>query len=146
MTDGLTNVLVPVAGNRETEEAMDVACRLAADRRASVVALTVVEIPPVLPPDSHMTEEEARAHHLLERVAAIADLYGVRVTTRIVCARVAADAIVAEADARTTEIIVIGAPRHRRKPFGSTVEGVLTKARCRVLLISGAGTGQQVAA
>ena len=47
MTDGLTNVLVPVAGNRETEEAMDVACRLAADRRASVVALTVVEIPPV---------------------------------------------------------------------------------------------------
>lgn len=146
MTDGLRNVLVPVAANRETEEAMDVACRLAADRRASVVAVTVVEIPPVLPLNSHMLEEEASAHRLLERAAAIADLYGVKVTTCILRGRVAADAVVCEAGARRAEMIVIGAPRHRRQAFGSTVEGVLKKARCRVLLIGGAGTGQRVAA
>ncbi len=146
MTDGLRNVLVPVAANRETEEAMDVACRLAADRRALVVAVSVVEIPPVLPLDSHMDEEQASAHRQLERAAAIADLYGVNVTTRILRGRVAADAIVGEADARGAEIIVIGAPRHRRKAFGSTVEGVLEKARCRVLLIGGGGARRQVAA
>jgi len=146
MNNGLRNVLVPVAPNRETEEAMDVACRLAADRRASLVAVSVVEIPTLLPPDSHMLEEEASAHRLLERAAAIADLYGVKVTTRILRGRVAADAIVCEAEARDVEIIVIGAPRHRRRAFGSTVEGVLKKARCRVLLIGGGGARQPVAA
>jgi len=125
---------------------MDVACRLAADRRASVVAVSVVEVPPVLPLDSHMFQEQASAHRLLERAAAIADLYGVRVTTRILRGRVAADAIVCEAEVRRVEIIVIGAPRHRRKAFGSTVEGVLKKANCRVLLIGGGGARQQVAA
>jgi nucleotide-binding universal stress UspA family protein len=121
-------VLVPVANNAESERAMDAACRL--------VAVHVVEVPAVLPLDSHMTDEEAAAHRLLERAAAVGDVYGVTAVPRIIRARDAGEAIVALADQLHSEVVVIGAPRKRRAPFGSTVEHVLKKASCRVLFIA----------
>ena len=39
------NILVPVKPGRESEEAIDFACRLAAERRASIAALSVVVVP-----------------------------------------------------------------------------------------------------
>jgi nucleotide-binding universal stress UspA family protein len=133
---GFRSVLVPVAENVESEQAMDAACRLAADRGAVIAALRVIEIPPVLPLDAHMIEEEASAHRLLERMSAVADRYGVAVTSRIVRGRDAAEAIVAEAARRDVELIVVGAPRKGRAAFGSTVQHVLKNARCRVLVIA----------
>lgn len=124
---------------------MDAACRLAADRGATVVALNVVEVPAVLPLDAHMTEEEAAAHVLLERAAAIGHVYGVDVVSRTVCARDAGEAIVAVAEQLRSELVVIGAPRKRRAPFGPTVEHVLKKASCRVLLIAEAVTQKAAA-
>jgi nucleotide-binding universal stress UspA family protein len=135
---GFRRLLVPVVDNAESEQAMDAACRLAADRGAEIAAVTVIEVPPVLPLDAHMTDDEAAAHRLLERACAIADRYGVSVTPRIMRGRNAADAIVAEAERRDTELIVIGAPRKRRRTFGSTVSHVLKKAPSRVLVISDA--------
>jgi len=135
---GFRNLLVPISDNVESEQAMDTACRLAADRGATIAVVNVVEVPPVLPLDSHMTSEEAVAHRLLERAAAIGQRYGVTAVPRILCARKAADVIVAQADQRRAELIVIGAPRKRRRAFGSTVEHVLKKAPCRVLIIGAA--------
>jgi nucleotide-binding universal stress UspA family protein len=142
----LRKLLVPVAENAESERAMDVACRLANDRGASIAVLHVVEIPPVLPLGAHMTAEQQAAHRLLERMAAIADRYGVNVAPRMLHDRVAGEAIVGFAARREVELIVIGAPRKRRKPFGSTVEHVLRKADCRVLLIGAAPERRQVSA
>jgi nucleotide-binding universal stress UspA family protein len=142
---GLRSLLVPISDNVESEQAMDTACRLAADRGATIAVVNVVEVPPVLPLDSHMTSEEAVAHRLLERAAAIGHSYGVTVVPRIVCARTAADVIVAQARQRGTELIVIGAPRKRRRAFGSTVEHVLKKAPCRVLVIGAAGDSASLA-
>ena len=85
-----------------------------------------------------MPEEEANAHRLLERACAVADAYGVAVTPRIVHRRDAAGTIVAEGEREHTELIVVGAPRKRRAAFGSTVEHVLKKARCQVLVIADA--------
>jgi nucleotide-binding universal stress UspA family protein len=136
-TVALRNVLVPIAQNIESERAMDVACRLAADRGATIAAVSVVEVPPVLPLDAHMDAEEREAHRLLERAAAIGDSYGVSVTPRIVHARDAAEAVVAEAERRRTEVVVIGAPR-RRGTIGTTVEHVLKKAPCRVMIVGAA--------
>jgi nucleotide-binding universal stress UspA family protein len=65
----LRNLLVPIADNPESERAMDVACRLATDRGATITVVNVVEVPAVLPLAAHMTEEEAAAHRLLERAA-----------------------------------------------------------------------------
>ena len=142
----LRTLLVPVADNPESERAMDVACRLADGRRASIAVLHVIEIPPVLPLGAHMTAEQQAAHRLLERMAAVADTYGVDVAPRILQDRVAGEAIVGFAARRDVELIVLGAPRKRNKPFGSTVEHVLRKADCRVLMIGAARVTDQVSA
>ena len=142
----LRKLLVPVADNLESERAMDVACRLADDHGASIAVLHVVEIPPVLPLGAHMTVEEQAAHRLLERAAAVADTYGVAVAPRMLHDRVAGEAIVGFAARRGIELIVIGARRKRRKPFGSTVEHVLRKADCRVLMIGAAPEHEHVSA
>ena len=42
------------------------------------------------------------------------------------------------------ELIVLGAPRKRHEPFGSTVEHVLRKADCRVLMIGAAPLNERV--
>jgi nucleotide-binding universal stress UspA family protein len=140
------NLLVPVADNPESERAMDVACRLADDHGATIAVLHVVEIPPVLPLTAHMNDEERGAHQLLERMAAVADRYGVKVVPRILQDRDAGEAIVGFAARRGVELIVIGAPRRSHKAFGSTVEHVLRKADSRVMLIGAAPIREPVTA
>ncbi len=141
-TLGYRRILVPIGGNPESEKAMDVACRIAPARSGVITAVAVVEIPALLPLDAHMTDEELRAHQILERAAAIADSYGVGVSTRRVRARDAASGIVDQAVRGASEIIVLGAPRRRPTThgpiFGSTVEHVLKRAPCRVMLIGAA--------
>jgi nucleotide-binding universal stress UspA family protein len=137
---GYHRVLVPVAANRESEEAVDVACRLASSRGAVVTLVAVVEIPTVLPIDAHMIDEEGEAHRLLERAAAVVDSYGVGLSRRLVRSRDAAAAILHEAGSTRCELMVIGAPRRQTSRrglpvFGSTVEHVLKHANCRVMLI-----------
>ena len=138
---GYRRLLVPVVANAESERAVDVACRLAAESRASITALTVVEIPVLLPLDAHMVDVEAEARQLLERVGASGDAYGVKVSPRLVRARDVGAAIVASAVATGAELIVIGAPRRRLRSssavvFGSTAEHVLRSAPCRVMLVT----------
>jgi nucleotide-binding universal stress UspA family protein len=137
---GYRRILVPVAGNVESERAMDVACRLASARAGTVTAVAVIEVPAVLPLDAHMKADERAAHQLLERHAAIADIYGVGVSPRLLRARDAGSAIVMQAELQKSELIVIGAPRRRHSGsvFGTTVEHVLKRARCRVLFIGSA--------
>jgi basic amino acid/polyamine antiporter, APA family len=134
------NVLVPVIWRRESEAAVDLACRLAAERGGSIVALTVIEVPLELPLDATLPgSAERKAHDLLDEVRAIGDAYGVGVVGRLVRARRAGRAIVDEAERRNSEIIVMGAPRrdmHRRRGriFGGTVDFVLKNAPCRVMV------------
>ena len=139
------NLLVPVADNPESERAMDVACRLA-EGHSVIAVLHVVEIPPVLPLTAHMKEEQHAAHKLLERMAAVADTYGVKVAPRMLQDRSADEAIVGFAARRSVDLIVIGAPRKPHRPFGPTVEHVLRKADARVLLIGAAPLREPVTA
>jgi APA family basic amino acid/polyamine antiporter len=134
------NVLVPVVWRRESEAAVDLACRLAAERGGSIVALTVIEVPLELPLDATLPgNAERKAHDLLDEARAIGDAYGVDVVGRLARARRAGRAIVDEAERRNSEIIVMGAPRrdlHRRRGriFGGTVDFVLKNAPCRVMV------------
>ena len=133
------NILVPVVSGRETEEALDVACRLATERRARVVALAVIEVPLELPLDAEMPGAEAEANVLLDDARTIGDSYGVDVIGRIVRHRRAGRAIVREAEQRNSEIIVMGAPRRRRAQgpvFGGTTDYVLKHAPCRVMVVA----------
>jgi nucleotide-binding universal stress UspA family protein len=141
VSPGYRRVVVPVLEGPESERAVEVACRLAAERHASVTVVTVVEVPPLLPLDARMDEEEDEARRLLERAEAVADAYGVTVVLRRVRARHAAPAILEELGRAGTELVVIGASRRNRagrraSPFGRTVQQVLRGARCRVLVIA----------
>ena len=51
-------ILVPVVPGRPSDDALDLACRLAAERGARVVALTVIEVPLELPLDAELPDEE----------------------------------------------------------------------------------------
>jgi APA family basic amino acid/polyamine antiporter len=132
------NILVPVKPGRASEEAIDVACRLAADRGAAIGAISVVVVPLELSLDERLEEEERRAHDALEAASAIAELYGVAVTERLLRARRAGRAIVDEAVRRNSEIIVMGAPRSTRGRgvFSDTVDFVLKHAPCRVMVVA----------
>ena len=138
---GYRSLLVPLVDDPEPERAVELACRLAADDAATVVAVAVIVIPPLLPLDAHMLEEERTARALLERAGATADGYGVRLSPRVVRAREAADAIVDLARSERTEIVVLGAsPRSKTSSvagtMGATARRVLEAAPCRVLLVA----------
>jgi APA family basic amino acid/polyamine antiporter len=133
------NILVPVKPGRSSEEAIDLSCRLATDRGGSISALSVVVVPLELPLDTRLDEEERQAEEALDAAAAIAELYGVKFTERLVRARHAGRAIVDEATRRQSEIIVMGAPRagRGRGVFSDTVDFVLKHAPCRVMVVAG---------
>jgi APA family basic amino acid/polyamine antiporter len=133
------NILVPVKPGRMSQEAIDVACRLAAERRASVAAVAVLVVPLELPLDARMPDVEDQAYEALDQARAIGELYGVDVRGRLVRARSAGRAIVDEADRRVAEIIVMGAPRTRRGRgvFSDTVDFVLKHAPSRVMVAAG---------
>ena len=132
-------LLVPIVPGQPSDDALDVACGLAAERRSQITALTVIEVPLDLPLTADLPGAEDLANAELDEAQAIGDSYGVRVVGRFVRARSAGDAIVDEAARRGAEIIVLGSPRRvvsagSRAVFGSTVDHVLKHAPCRVMV------------
>ena len=101
--------------------------------------MRVIVVPLDLPLGAELPEQEALAGELLDEARDIGELYGVRVADRLVRGRNAGAEIVAEADRRNAEIIVMGAPRlpHRTRTsgiFGKTADYVLRNASCRVMI------------
>ena len=91
------NLLVPVIPGQPSDAAMDVACRLASERRARIIALNVLEVPLDHALTDRFPELEYAGNAELDEAAAIGDSYGVRVLTRLERAHSAGPAIVAEA-------------------------------------------------
>ena len=140
---GYRSILVPLADNSETEQALDVACRLAAEHGSSITAVAVVEVP--LSCRSTPTckrRRQARRRSFAVRTRS-ASRTASRVDGRIVRARDAGPAIAEEANARHVELVVIGARRGTRKPFSRTVETVLKRSESRVLVIAPPASGDR---
>jgi K+-sensing histidine kinase KdpD len=138
-------LLVALDARRESLEALEIACRLAADDRARITAMIVIEVPALLPLDAHFADEEEAARQLLERAGSTGDGYGVRIDARLVRARDTAAAIVAQATSDRSELIVLGAPRAElarspRRLARDAVLRVLRDAPCRVMVVSAAGS------
>jgi len=133
-------IVVPVVRSEESEEALVAAARLAAERRATVAILHVIEVPLDLPLDVELPDVEEEANEVLDNASAFVESYGVRTVARVLRARAAGPAIVEEADRRNAELIIMGAPRvrpGRGRIFGSTVDYVLKHAPTRVLIAAG---------
>jgi APA family basic amino acid/polyamine antiporter len=133
-------IVVPILRTAESEEALVAAARLAAERRATIAIVRVLEIPLDQPLDVRLDEEEAQANRDLDDAQALVESYGVRAVTRLVRARNAGRAIVEDVRHRNAELVVVGAPRRGRGGgpiFGSTVAYVLKASPTRVLVAGG---------
>lgn len=132
------HIIVPVNGTATDEEAVRFACRLAVRPRASVLAVSVVEVPRGLALSTVENAEVAAAEQILNRAEAIGKDYDLEVKGEILQAREAAHAIVDEITAREIDLAVVGLTyRERFGDFymGKTVLHILQHAPCRVFLL-----------
>jgi APA family basic amino acid/polyamine antiporter len=134
-----SSILVPMKLGLIGEEMVATAVNLARERSVPVEALYVIVVPLELPLDADLTEkEEAAAASIAEAQLLGAD-HGVEVRGVVVRARALGSAIVNEAIERGADLIVLGsAPRWRRQSrfFSPTVEYVLKKAECEVVVVA----------
>ena len=134
-------ILVPLSADPESLHAHPSACSLAAPDRGSLVGVFVIELPTELPLEAHMFDAERRARQTLEHARAEVETWGLRFSGRLVRAHGAAEAIIAEAERLTVDLIVLAA---RRRPsrrlhaplFDEVVRDVLADAPCRVMVIT----------
>jgi APA family basic amino acid/polyamine antiporter len=133
------SILVPMKLGLIGEEMIATAVKLAQERGAEVEALHVIRVPLDTPIDAELDlEEESAAASLAEAQLLGAD-HGVQVRGETVRARSIGEAIVTEAERSGADLIVLGsAPRWRRQSrfFSPTVEYVLRKAPCEVLVVA----------
>jgi len=134
-----SSILVPMKLGAIGEEMVATAVKLAQDRGAMVEALYVIRVPLDQPLEAELDDQEESAAASLAEARLLGADHGVEVEVETVRARSIGDAIVAEARRRDTDLIVVGsAPRWRRQSrfFSPTVEYVLRKAPCEVLVVA----------
>ncbi|HEV2786616.1 MAG TPA: amino acid permease, partial [Solirubrobacteraceae bacterium] len=161
------SILVPILGTPLDDDIVQTAGRLAAADNdedglgATIEAIWVFEVPLSLPLEARLPETQLkRARAALARAKAVGEEYdGVEVATATIRARRAGEAIVAEAQRRGVELIVLAAEEPSRIRGGARLGGiggpldnfvgeatkhVVRKAPCRVILT--APPAQDVAA
>jgi basic amino acid/polyamine antiporter, APA family len=134
-----TSILVPMKLGAIGEEMVATAVKLAQDRRALVEAVYVIRVPLDRPLESDLTDQEEAAAASLAEARMLGADHGVDVRVETIRARSIGDAIVGQAERRGNDLIVLGsAPRWRRQSrfFSPTVEFVLRKAPCEVLVVA----------
>ncbi|HST25796.1 MAG TPA: universal stress protein [Gaiellaceae bacterium] len=132
-------ILVPMKIGLIGEEMLATAIKLAQERGSSVEALHVIKVPLDAPLEMQVAKAEERAAESLEEARALGAENGVEVVGETVRARSIGEAIVGEARKRDVDLIVLGsAPRWRRQSrfFSPTVEYVLRRAPCEVLVVA----------
>ena len=140
LTVDYRTIVVPVIRSNETEEALVAASRLAADRGSRVAVVHVIEVPLDLPLDVRLPDAEDEADDILDNSVAFVESYGVRAVARLLRGRAAGPEIVAEAERRNAELVILGARRQsmaRGRIFGRTVDYVLKHSPSRVTIVAG---------
>jgi APA family basic amino acid/polyamine antiporter len=132
-------ILVPMKIGIIGEEMLATAVKLASEHGAEVQALHVIRVPLERPLDAPMFDEEERAEASLAEAKLLGADHDVVVEGTIVRARAIGNAIVERAIEVDADLIVLGsAPRWRRQSrfFSPTVDYVLRKAPCEVLIVA----------
>jgi basic amino acid/polyamine antiporter, APA family len=141
------SVLVVFDEARYSSEAMSTAVQLAARRRRGIHVLVTVSVPPNLPIDAAMPEEEQRAQAAIDRARVRG---GRRVSGHWEKVRPGGTGrrIVDEARTIKARAIVMGMPPRRAGAtlFGKTLETVLAERPCRVIITTAPEAPAKVAA
>ncbi len=134
----IREILVPTLGGSMTEN-LQMACQFAKEHSARVTALYAIEIPAALPLDTFLSDKLAVADAALKRAMAIGREFGLQVTTQLIQARSAGEAIVDLAKEKECDLIVMGTTVKRTasgiagvSSLGATTEYVVRNAPCRV--------------
>ena len=134
-----SRILVPMKLGPIGEEMVATAVKLAQEAGARVYALHVIRVPMDKPLEAELLDEEERAAASLAEAQILGADHGVEVHGETVRARSIGEAIVRHAKEKGVDLIVVGsAPRWRRqsKFFSPTVDYVLKKAPCEVLVVA----------
>jgi basic amino acid/polyamine antiporter, APA family len=122
------------------EEMLATAIKLASEHEdATIEALYVIRVPLEQPLDAELIDQEERAEASLAEARLLGADYDVEVRGKIVRARAIGEAIVQRAREIDADLIVLGSsPRWRRQSrfFSPTVDYVLRKAPCEVLIVA----------
>jgi APA family basic amino acid/polyamine antiporter len=123
------------------EEVMATACRLAAENGAPVVGVTAISIPMRDPLDAPRPEREHAAVAVQDMARSLAADYGIEYRSVVQRTRSPGRTIVDTVTEHGAALIVIGSPEKQRLTanrqeafFGRTVDFVLRKAPCRVIV------------
>jgi K+-sensing histidine kinase KdpD len=144
-------LVVPLLTGPESEHALALACRIAADRRSRILVLAPLFVEAELPLDAHFHEEEEALRTELARARALVESYGVVARGRIVRVREGqlGRAVAEEADATRASLVVLGAEteskRGFRRPFSRDVWSILNDSPCRVMVATGIGNRARTA-
>jgi basic amino acid/polyamine antiporter, APA family len=134
-----SSILVPLKLGAIGEEMVATAVKLAQESGASVWALHVIRVPMDRPLAEEIAEEEEEATAALAEAQLLGADHGAEVKGKTVRARSIGQAIVRQAKELGVDLIVLGsAPKWRRQSrfFSPTVEYVLKKAPCEVLVVA----------
>jgi len=116
---------------------------LASERKGLVTVLSVIEVPKELPLDALFPDEERESKAILSHAVAILERYGVNAVARTIHATTASSVILETADEVQAQLIVMGTERrnrHRHAAVGKTLEHVLKRASCRVMIVTASPT------
>ena len=137
------SIVVPLLDREETEHALDLACRLAADRGARVLLVAPLVVERELPLNAHLDGQLADLRERLESATAVAGSYGVAVRKELVRTRPGSlgEEVARVAAERRAELVVVGAPvdsrRGFRRAFPRDVLLLVRDAPCRVMIATG---------
>ena len=131
-------ILIPVAGTKADEEAMELAGRLLTKKnKGKICAVYVISMERAFPLDAEIESEIRKAEDILNHIESITREQGCKIETELLQAREAGPAIVDEAIEREVDLILIGVTYKRRYgefSLGDVVPYVLKNAPCRVIL------------
>jgi nucleotide-binding universal stress UspA family protein len=137
------SIVVPLLDGEETKHALELACRLAADRGARVILVAPAVLEWELPRNAHLDGKLTGLRERLESAEAVASSYGVGVRREIVRTRPGslAEDVARVAAERRAELVVVGARVESRRGFHRAFpREVLLLARdapCRVMIATG---------
>jgi basic amino acid/polyamine antiporter, APA family len=123
------------------EETMAASCRLAVDSGAVVVGVSAIYVPVKAPIDTPLPEREREVEEVQEMARSLASEYGVEYRSVVARTRSPGRLVVDAAVEYGAQLIMVGSPYKRRLArslheefFGQTVDFILRKAPCRVIV------------
>jgi basic amino acid/polyamine antiporter, APA family len=123
------------------EETMATACRLAAEAGAAVVGVSAIKVPVREPLDVPLPDRDAEVADVQAMAASLAADYGVEYRSVTQRTRSPGRVVVDAAVEHDAGLIVVGSPHKRRLArsqheefFGETVDFILRRAPCRVIV------------